>query len=105
VKASSEDLISSLIDDKFFIKLTNGAASFIDIIGEIIEAMGGMKGLLPLLVVGFTKLFGDKMVVGIRNFSQSLKNTNAAAQEAYVKMKEQALSSGGSSLEKGEFKL
>jgi hypothetical protein len=39
--------------------LTNGAAEFIDIIKEVIDAMGGVKGLLPLLFVGFTKLFGD----------------------------------------------
>lgn len=89
VKASAESLYSALIDDDFFIGLTNGASEFIDIIKSVIDAMGGIKGFLPLLIVGFTKLFGDKMIASIRNFGQNLQLTSRQAQAEGLALKKQ----------------
>lgn len=91
VKAAAEDLYDDLLKDDFFINLTDGFASLLNGLGEVINAMGGLKGLLPLLFVGFTKLFGEKMLVGIRDFSNSMKLSSASAQQQALATKQTAL--------------
>ena len=61
VRAVAEDIYQSLFDDKFFIKLTNGLASFLNVIGDTIDGLGGMKGALLLIGSIVTKVFGQDM--------------------------------------------
>lgn len=61
VKASLEDLYTTLIDDEFFIKLTNTVAKLVDGIKNIVDGLGGVKGLLAtistyVLTIGRTKI-------------------------------------------------
>ena len=68
VQASLEDLYDDLINDDFFINLTDGAAKLIDIFGEILDSMGGLRGLLPLISAGLLQAFGPKILTSLRNF-------------------------------------
>lgn len=49
VEASLEDIYSKLIDDKFFITLTDLLSKLIDGFGHLIESMGGLPGLLAII--------------------------------------------------------
>ena len=91
VKAAAEDLYDDLLKDDFFIGLTDSFGYLLNGIGEVIDAMGGLKGLLPLLIAGFTKLFGEKMLVSIKNFSNSMKLSSARAQQMALSTKQEAL--------------
>lgn len=46
VRASLESIFTDVIDDNFFIELTNGFASLLDSIHALIDGMGGIKPLL-----------------------------------------------------------
>lgn len=86
VKASAEGLYKSLLDDKFFISLTNGTADFLTGITEVIDAMGGLKTLLPGIVLLFNKMFGEKMITGARNMMANISMTSRAAQQRSAKL-------------------
>ena len=49
VTASLQDIYDSLLDDKFFIGLTNAIAVITDGIGNFIDGLGGAKGVLLLI--------------------------------------------------------
>ena len=92
VKASVEDLYDSILEDDLFISLTNGAADFIDVIGNMVDAMGGLKGLLPGLLAIMTKMFGDKMLLSIRSMSQEYKTQAALTKEVNANARVKAAS-------------
>ena len=92
IKASIEDLYDSILEDDLFIDLTNGAAKFVDVIGNMVDAMGGLKGLLPGLLAIMTKMFGDKMLLSIRSMSQEYKTQTALTKEANANARVRAAS-------------
>lgn len=91
VQASIESVEKQLVSDKAFINMTNSAAKFVDIINAVIKSMGGLKGFLPLLILSFNKIFGDKAIAGLSNFNDHLKMTGKNAQEAALATKEAAV--------------
>lgn len=80
VKAAAEDLYDSILNDEFFIDMTNGVEKIITVVGDMVDAMGGLKGLLPGIIALMTKMFGDKMLVSIRSMTQEYK-TQATIQK------------------------
>lgn len=46
VKASAEEIYKTLLNDQFFISITNGFSKFLNIISELLDGLGGVKGLL-----------------------------------------------------------
>ena len=61
VKAALQDVYTQLVNDKFFIELTNGVETFVEKIGTIIKSMGGYKGILTTVSVLFMNVFAQKM--------------------------------------------
>lgn len=57
VKAAMETIYSSLLSDEFFIDLTDGVGSFLEILNSVIKSLGGVKGLL----LGITSIVLTKM--------------------------------------------
>lgn len=106
VRASAEAIYSSLINDEFFISLNNGFAGFLDQISNIIDGLGGLKGVLLTLTPIVTKLFRDQITSGLRNTivslqaltpkgRASLKATQQEAIEQTAKMYEDSSTAGG----------
>ena len=56
-----QGIYQAILDDKFFISLTNGFAKVLEAIGELASGMGGLKTLLPLLGTLMLRAFGDDM--------------------------------------------
>lgn len=46
VKASAEEIYKTLLNDQFFISITNGFGKFLNVISELLDGLGGVKGLL-----------------------------------------------------------
>lgn len=61
VTASVQEIYDKLLDDDFFISLTEGFAKFIDTIGTIIDSLGGLKGILMIVGTVFLNTFQDKI--------------------------------------------
>lgn len=74
VKASAEAIYSSLINDDFFIGLNNGFAGFLDQVNNLIEGLGGLKGVLMSLTPIVTALFRNQINSGIRSMVSSIQN-------------------------------
>ena len=61
VTAALEDIYDSLLDDEFFIGLTDVFADLLEYIGNFIDSLGGMKGIISLLGVLITNIFGKEI--------------------------------------------
>lgn len=97
VRASAETLYSDLLDDKFFINLTNGFGKFLEILDTVIDDIGGLKTLLPGIILLMNGLFGEKIQAGIAQISYNIaglskkvRNARAAEDQA---LKEQTIKS------------
>lgn len=72
VKASAEGIYDSLINDEFWIDLTNGFAGFLKIIESAIDSVGGLKGVLLGLAIILQKQFGERFRNGLRETAYQL---------------------------------
>ena len=82
VQASLETIYSSLIDDQFFIKMTDGLASLIDKLGMFTESLGGLPGVLSMVAAVMTKVFGNQIQANISQMIDNFQIFNGAAKNA-----------------------
>lgn len=75
VKAAWQEIYAQLLDDKFFINLTNNIGKILDQTSKLIDTLGGLKGIVPLLSTLFLKLFGGELSTAMSAFSQNLQIT------------------------------
>ena len=73
LKASAESIYSDLLDDKFFIKLTQGFSKFLDLIHHTIDSLGGLKGILLTIGTVMTTVFAQKTAQRLQGIVYDLK--------------------------------
>ena len=81
VTAAAEDIYDSLLKDNVFIKLTDGVAGFLNIIGDTIDGIGGMKGALALLGVVITRVFSQDIANSLERFAYNIKSFTKKGRE------------------------
>jgi hypothetical protein len=59
VTASAETIYESLIKDEFFIDLNNALADTLDMLGGLIDLVGGVPGILSVVATLVTKIFSN----------------------------------------------
>ena len=91
VKAAAEDIYKSLIDDEFFISLTNGVEKILVFIENIIEGFGGLKGTLLVLGGLFTQIFQNQIADALRIAKARVEDFVGITQKNAVKTKQEAL--------------
>ena len=74
LEAAWQGIYDQIIDDKFFIKLTNFLTGIVNFIGDIIDGLGGLKGLIPFIVMAVTSINPDKTALGLEKIVQELIN-------------------------------
>jgi hypothetical protein len=62
-----EGIYSDLIDDQFFIKLSNGLSGLIDSLGGFIDGIGGLKGILAGVGSFFLAGVANKITPALEN--------------------------------------
>lgn len=72
VKASAEEIYSSLINDKFFIKLTNFFSDTLNVLDNIIDGVGGLKGILIIVSGILMKTFSKQMTDNFNAFGRNM---------------------------------
>ena len=91
VQASLERLYDSLIDDEFFIDLTDGFASLIDGVGTFVKSIGGLSGVLTTLGFIVTKVFSQQMAQGFENLFYNIQMSSKAGRKALQDLKKQEM--------------
>lgn len=90
VKASAEDVYDSLINDDFFIDFDNGLSVILDGTADVVDALGGMKGVIQLAGIAFTTAFGSKLSQGLRDIAYNFTVISGKADEVQRKLKQDA---------------
>ena len=72
VKAAFERIYDQIINDKFFITLTNFLSFIVNLIGDIIDGMGGLKGLLPFIFNAFLSINPKETALGLQNLVKEI---------------------------------
>ena len=90
VKASAQDIYDSIINDEFFISLMNGFSSILDFVGDLVDSLGGLPGVLGLLGTIMTKLFGKQMADSIENLVYGIRSLHGDTQRAAEQQKKEA---------------
>lgn len=71
--AAWQGIYQQILDDKFFINLTKFLTFIVNTIGDIIDGMGGLKGIVPFFIAMFTSINPEKTALGIEKLVQELK--------------------------------
>ena len=92
VKAAAEDVYKSLIDNEFFSDLNNVFADFLGGADDFLEAIGGLKTLIPLVGGAILSAFGPAALTAVQNFTASIKGASAAQVEQAASLRSSVLS-------------
>lgn len=92
-KAAAEDIYDSLINPDFYIEVDNLITPILSGTAEIIDSLGGLKGVLLVAASAMTALYGDKMAEGIRDMAH-----NIGIMTRYEQIKARMLQQEGASL-------
>lgn len=72
VRASLEEIYEKIFDDKFFISLLNVIEKITNSVSEVIDTVGGLKGVVTALGVVLLKTFSSDMAKGVGDFRYSI---------------------------------
>ena len=81
IKASTEDIFDSLINPEQFIKLDDMFTPLLTGIVNSVDALGGLTGMLPLVVMLMNKAFGDKIAQSLRDMTVNIGLMTGAEQK------------------------
>ena len=87
VTASLETIYASIMDDEFFIDLTNGFADLIDGVGGFVKSIGGLQGVLSGLGFILTKVFQKQLAQGFSNLAYNIQMSTEAGARAIQQAK------------------
>ena len=90
VKAAAQALYSDLLDDKFFIGLANGFAKILQGIDGLIDGIGGLRTILPGVLLLFNQLWGKQMAQNIDNMIFNMSRNTEAMQQQIAAQKQEA---------------
>lgn len=93
VTAALEEIYNQLLDDDFFIGITDGFAGFLNIVSNTIDSLGGLSGVLTVASSVMFKMFGKDMATMIDNWAYNLKNKTQGAKQDILKMRQDMIQS------------
>ena len=71
-KAAVEDIYDSLINPDFYIGVDNMVTPLLSRIADVIDALGGLQGVLAVVALGMNKVYGDKIAQSMRDMAVNL---------------------------------
>ena len=72
VKAATEKLFDKFLNDEFIIDIVNGFEKFLNVISNVTDSLGGMKGVLLLISSLVLKTFGGEIYTKMQSFGSTL---------------------------------
>lgn len=71
-KAAAEDIYDSLINPDFYIGVDNMVTPLLSRTADVIDALGGLQGVLAVVALGINKVYGDKIAQSMRDMAVNL---------------------------------
>ena len=93
VTAAAEKIHSELLDDKAFISILKGVEGLVSGFGSLIDIMGGLKGVLPIVSTLMLKTFSPDISSSIDNFIYNSKLQFKKGREEIQKLREDSVKS------------
>ena len=87
--AAMQEIYTQLLNDDFFIDLTNAFTKIVQSIGKVVDSFGGLQGLLPGISTLLLKMFGSDMAAAMDRFVYNIQLGGKAANEALLQQREQ----------------
>ena len=87
MKAAMQDIYDTLIDDNFFIGLADVSTTVIRGISDIIEGLGGLKGVLLLIGSIIAKVYAKEVPTMLSNIVSNFQILTGIAQKNAMAMK------------------
>lgn len=81
VKAAAESIYSSLINDEAFIDMLDGVEKVLKFIKELIDSLGGLKGVLMAIGTIVTKVFSQQLSQGLSTMAYNIKMATKSGRE------------------------
>ena len=91
VRAAFEEVYNALINDEAFINLLNNVEKIINGFDTLIDAVGGLKGILSILGVVITNVFSAELSQTIQDIGYNLSNLTEKGRKRVQQEKETAL--------------
>ena len=85
VRAAAEGIFNDLLDDDAFIKILNNVEEFLSFIDQLIEGIGGLRGVVTTLGAVLTKVFSSQIAQSMSTMATNLKLMTADGRAAYQK--------------------
>lgn len=89
-KAAAEDIYDSLINPDFYIKVDDLITPLLSGTADVIDAMGGMNGILAASVLLINKVYGDKITESLRESAIQIGFLTNQEQERARALQQQA---------------
>lgn len=89
-KAAAEDIYDSLINPDFYIKVDDLITPLLSGTADVIDAMGGMNGVLAASVLLINKVYGDKIAESLRESAIQIGFLTNQEQEKARALQQQA---------------
>ena len=90
VKAAAEDVYDSLINAKTFTDLNNLITPLLKGLSSILDAVGGLTGLIPILITLMNQIYSNKIAQSIRDMAVNLGIITNKEQERVRALQAQA---------------
>lgn len=71
-KAAAEDIYDSLINPDFYIGVDDMVTPLLSRTADVIDALGGLQGVLAVVALGMNKVYGDKIAQSMRDMAVNL---------------------------------
>ena len=87
VQAAAEEIYNQLLKDDAFIALTDTFSDMIDLIADVINGLGGLKGVLFTVGGIATKVFQKEIASGLRNTVDSIRQLTPKGRKEFEESK------------------
>ena len=84
LQASAQAIYQDLIDDQFFIKLTDATTKIVNGIHNVIKSIGGLKGIIPIVSSLLLKMFGGDVANAMNNFIYNIQLMSNKGRQAII---------------------
>ena len=91
VKAATEDLFDSIIDEEFFITILDGFEDLLSGVANFTDAINGLPGILSLLGVVMSRVFSKQITESVNNLAFTVESLTGKTKKNANELQQQAL--------------
>ena len=103
VRAEMEEMFATFADDKAFITILKSIEGTLNYVNNLIDALGGLGGVLTTIGALLTKVFSAQISQGITNMAHNIRMLTAAGREQIQQEKERTITEFANAMGEGEY--